>query len=127
LRIISSLPPDKILVQLFIGHFGVGFGAKAAVRHQISLGILFLAAQFLDFLWPTLLLLGIERVEIKPGITKSNPLDFVSYPISHSLLMVGIWGSLFAIVYWFVRKNVKAALCAWVLCCQSVVPRRDCS
>ena len=25
--------PDKILVPLFIGHFGVGFGAKAAVRH----------------------------------------------------------------------------------------------
>jgi hypothetical protein len=58
------------------------------VTSGASLGTLFVAAQFLDLLWPILLLLGIERVEISPGITQFNPLDFVSYPISHSLLMV---------------------------------------
>ena len=45
---------------MFIGHFGIGFGAKAAAP-KVSLGTLFLAAQFIDLLWPTLLLLGIER------------------------------------------------------------------
>jgi len=59
-------------LQLFIGHFGVGFGAKAVAR-KASLGTLFLAAQFLDLLWLTLLLLGFERVEIQPGITRSTP------------------------------------------------------
>ena len=38
---------------MFIGHFAVGMGAKAAVP-KVSLGSLFLAAQFLDLLWPTL-------------------------------------------------------------------------
>ena len=39
---------------MFIGHFGVGFGAKAAAP-RLSLGTLFVAAQWVDLLWPTLL------------------------------------------------------------------------
>ena len=42
---------------MFIGHFGVGFGAKP-LAPRVSLGTLFLAAQFLDLLWPAFLLLG---------------------------------------------------------------------
>jgi len=38
---------------MFLGHFGVGFGAKRIVP-SVSLGTLFLAAQFADLLWPTL-------------------------------------------------------------------------
>jgi hypothetical protein len=76
---------------MFIGHFGVGFGAKKYAP-GISLGMLFLAAQFLDLLWPTLLLMDIEHVSISPGITKLTPLDFYDYPISHSLLTVTGWG-----------------------------------
>ncbi|HSM15205.1 MAG TPA: hypothetical protein VLA66_14140 [Thermoanaerobaculia bacterium] len=76
---------------MFAGHFGAGFGAKAAAP-RLSLGTLFLAAQFVDLLWPTLLLLGLEQVEIRPGITRVTPLDFVSYPISHSLAMGVVWG-----------------------------------
>ena len=94
---------------MFIGHFAVGFGAKAAAP-RVSLGSLFLATQFVDLLWPTLLLLGLERVEIAPGITRIAPLDFVSYPISHSLLMVGVWGLLFGFVYALVRKKRRGAV-----------------
>ena len=75
---------------MFIGHFGVGFAAKP-LAPRLSLGTLFLAAQFVDLLWPTLLLLGIERVEIVPGITRVTPLDFVHYPYSHSLVWVLGW------------------------------------
>jgi hypothetical protein len=53
---------------VFIGHFGVGFGAKCVVP-KLSLGTFFIAAQFIDLLWPTLLLLGVERVQIAPGAT----------------------------------------------------------
>ena len=42
---------------MFIGHFGAGLAAKAIDRRP-SLGTLFLASQFIDLLWPTLLLLG---------------------------------------------------------------------
>ncbi|MFC1614102.1 metal-dependent hydrolase [Gemmatimonadota bacterium] len=76
----------------------------------MSLGTLFLAAQFVDLLWPTLLLVGLENVEIVPGITKLTPLEFSSYPISHSLLMVCVWGLLFGVIYWLVKKNPKGAL-----------------
>ena len=94
---------------MFIGHFGVGFGAKSATP-RLSLGTLFLAAQFVDLLWPTLLLLGVEHVEIEPGITTVTPLDFVSYPVSHSLLMVCVWGGVFGLLYWLVRRQTKGAV-----------------
>ena len=94
---------------MFIGHFGVGFAAKA-IAPKVSLGSLFLAAQFIDLLWPTLLLLGVERVRIEPGITRVTPLDFVHYPVSHSLLAVIGWAALFAAVYLFLRQSPRGAI-----------------
>ena len=59
---------------MFIGHFGVGFGAKPAAP-RVSLGTLLFAAQFVDLLWPTLLLLGLERVRIDPaGLRRARAL-----------------------------------------------------
>jgi hypothetical protein len=89
---------------MFIGHFGLGFGAKRPAR-AVSLGTLFLAAQFLDLLWPTLLLLGIETVRIEPGNTPVTPLDFVSYPFSHSLLAVLGWSLAFGATHWLIRRR----------------------
>lgn len=83
---------------MFIGHFALGFAAKRAAP-RISLGILFAAAQFADLLWPVLLVFGIEQVRIAPGNTAFTPLDFVNYPVSHSLLMLLIWGLLFGMLY----------------------------
>ena len=94
---------------MFLGHFGVGFGAKAAAP-KVSLGSLFLAAQFLDLLWPTLLLLGVERVRIAPGITAVTPLDFEHYPVSHSLLAAIGWAALFAATYHFLRRHRRGAI-----------------
>jgi hypothetical protein len=83
---------------MFIGHFGLGFGVKK-VAPAVSLGALFLACQWADLLWPTLVLLGIERLEIEPGATAVNPLVFVSYPYSHSLLALCVWGAVFGVLY----------------------------
>jgi hypothetical protein len=88
---------------MFVGHFGLGFGAKKAAP-SVSLGTLFLACQFADLLWPTLVLLGIERVEILPGATAMTPLDFVSYPYSHSLLALSLWGVAFGGVHALFRR-----------------------
>src|ERR1700693_2651785 len=93
---------------MFIGHFGVGFGAKAVIR-EVSLGSLFLAAQFLDLLWPTLLLLGIEHVRIVPGATAVTPLLFEHYPFSHSLLAVLGWATLVSCVYMLLRRQRAGA------------------
>ena len=106
---------------MFVGHFGVGFGAKAAAP-KTSLGTLFLASQFLDLLWPTLLLLGLERVRIEPGATNVTPLDFEYYPISHSLLAVLVWTFGFALVYYLICRYWRgtvvvglAVLSHWLL------------
>jgi len=94
---------------MFIGHFGVAFGAKRAAR-RVSLGTLFLAAQFIDLLWPIFLLVGLERVRIAPGITRVTPLDFEHYPISHSLLAVLGWAVLLGCAHFLLRRERRAAL-----------------
>jgi hypothetical protein len=94
---------------VFLGHFAAGFGAKAAAP-KASLGSLFLAAQFIDLLWPTLLLLGIERVRIDPAATKVVPLDFEHYPISHSLAAVIGWALAVALLYQAMRRYRRGAL-----------------
>jgi len=96
---------------MFIGHYGVAFAAKK-VAPRTSLGTLIFAAQFLDFLWPVLLLLGVEHAEIAPGITKVSPLNFTDYPISHSLLMALIWSALVGGIWFAVRR---AGRTAWVI------------
>jgi membrane-bound metal-dependent hydrolase YbcI (DUF457 family) len=99
---------------MFLGHFGLAFGAKKAVP-AVSLGSLFLAAQFADLLWPTLVLLGIERVEVQPGATAVTPLNFISYPYSHSLLALCVWGALFGGAYMTVRRSQRSAAVALAL------------
>ncbi len=94
---------------MFIGHFAIGFGAKSA-EPKVSLGTYFLAAQFLDLVWPTFLILGWESVAIDPGNTKMTPLNFISYPYTHSLVMAMIWSCVVGIIYWLIKKNKSGAL-----------------
>jgi len=94
---------------MFVGHFAVALAAKR-LAPRVSLGTLFLAAQFIDLLWPTLLLLGVERVRIAPGITAMTPLDFVHYPVSHSLLAVLGWAGLFAVAHFALHRRRRDAI-----------------
>ncbi len=94
---------------MFIGHYGAGFAGKRADARP-SLGTLFFAAQFIDLLWPVLILLGIEQVRIEPGNTAMTPLNFVYYPFSHSLFSVLIWAALVGGGYYVIRKNARAGV-----------------
>jgi membrane-bound metal-dependent hydrolase YbcI (DUF457 family) len=94
---------------VFIGHFGVALAAKPAAP-SASLGTLFLASELIDLVWPTLLLLGWETVEIAPGATRLSPLEFTHYPITHSLAAVLLWAILFGVVYYLIRRTVAPAL-----------------
>jgi hypothetical protein len=76
---------------MFIGHLALGLAAKRAVP-RVSLALLLGAAQLADILWPLFLALGLEQVRIDPGNTALTPLDFVSYPYSHSLVLLVFWG-----------------------------------
>lgn len=99
---------------MFLGHFGLGLAAKRA-SPRTSLGTLWMAAQFLDLIWPIFLLLGVERVEIDPGNTAVTPLDFVSYPLSHSLLGAAGWAFFFAGIYWLVRRDNRGTVVVLLL------------
>jgi membrane-bound metal-dependent hydrolase YbcI (DUF457 family) len=110
---------------MFLGHFGVAFAAKR-VAPRTSLGALSFAAQFLDELWPILLLLGVEQVTIAPYLIRRQsstnpgervalsvtPLDFTYYPFSHSLVMAIVWGILIGGVYFLLRRYGRGA---WVM------------
>ncbi len=114
---------------MFLGHFAVGLAAKRATP-ALSLGLLFAAAQFADLLWPNLVLAGVEKLEIAPGATAVNPLRFVSYPWSHSLVALFAWGVLLAALVALVRRGrrieavalVTVVVSHWVLDVASHLP-----
>ena len=99
---------------MFLGHFGLALAAKR-VAPRPSLGTTVMAAQWPDGIWPIFVLLGVEHVEIRPGVTTVTPLDFVSYPYSHSLVADLIWAALFAVVYGTLRKDWRGAIWLAVL------------
>ncbi len=82
---------------MFIGHFGVALAAKRVDRN-ISLGLLLFAAVFADILFFALVLAGVERMSIVPGITAASPFDFTYYPYSHSLIASLFWAGLFFVI-----------------------------
>ncbi len=83
---------------MFIGHYALGLAAKP-LAPRVSLGTLFLACQWADLLWPTLVMAGVESFSIRPRITAVTPLDFRSYPYSHSLAALLLWGVLLGLIY----------------------------
>lgn len=88
---------------MFLGHYGVAFAFKRSVP-RTSLGTLAFAAQFLDELWPILLLVGVEHARIVPGLMAANPIDFEYYPFSHSLAMAAVWAVLIGGIYLGLRR-----------------------
>lgn len=96
---------------MFIGHLAVGLAAKRFTP-RVSLAVLFLAAQWADTLWPVLVGLGLEQVRIDPGNTAVTPLDFISYPYSHSLATLLVWGVVGGAIY---RAVAGGRRTVWVL------------
>jgi len=98
---------------MFIGHFAVGFAAKKFAP-RTSVALLIAATQFSDLLWPIFLLLGWEHVRIAPGDTRYTPLDLYDFPWSHSLLMVAVWATAFALVYYALTKYSRGSMIIWI-------------
>lgn len=94
---------------MFIGHFALGFAAKK-ISPKTNLAWNFLACQLLDLIWPILVLMGIETVQVDPNATRFTPLDFSHYPYSHSLLMTLFWSAALALIYFAWKKDKKSAV-----------------
>ena len=83
---------------MFVGHYSVAFAAKSE-KNRIPLWVLFVAVQFLDYLWATLVLLGIEKLRVIKGFTAGSMLDSYFHPYSHSLITSLMWSVAGAVVY----------------------------
>ena len=83
---------------MFVGHYSVAFAVKSD-ENRIPLWVLFVAVQFLDYIWATLVLLGIEKLRVIKGFTAGSMLDSYYHPYSHSLVAALIWSAVAAIVY----------------------------
>jgi hypothetical protein len=90
---------------MFVGHYSVAFAAKTD-RNKIPLWVLFIAVQFLDYIWATLVLLGIEKLRVIKGFTAGSMLDSYFHPYSHSLVTAIAWSALAALIY--------KPLCSWL-------------
>jgi hypothetical protein len=77
---------------MFLGHYGVGFAAKRFAPN-VSLGTLLFASQFVDLVWPILVIAGVETVRIDPGNTAVVHLTLNSpLPESATLYSVTVTG-----------------------------------
>jgi len=98
---------------MFLGHYAVGFAAKKFAP-RASLGALMAAPILLDLLWPIFLLLGKEHVSIEPNSNPFLRLIFDSYPISHGLIAVVGWATLFASLYFGFTRYASGAIVIWL-------------
>lgn len=83
---------------MFVGHYSVAFACRTE-RNKIPLWVLFIAVQFLDYVWATLVLLGIEKLRVIKGFTAGSMLDSYFHPYSHSLITALIWSVVAALIY----------------------------
>src|SRR5438445_8046948 len=90
---------------MFVGHYSVAFAAKSE-KNRIPLWVLFVAVQFLDYIWATLVLIGIEKLRVINGFTAGSMLDSYFHPYSHSLITAILWSGVAAIAY--------KPLCSWL-------------
>lgn len=95
---------------MFVGHYAASLALKK-FQKRASLGILFLAVQFVDILFFPLVLLGIERINIVENFTESTHFQLVYMPFTHSLAASFAWAALaYAVFRWVIVRNRKVAL-----------------
>jgi len=95
---------------MYVGHYAVSLALKKFEK-RVSLGILFIAVQFVDILFFPFVLLGIERVNIVQDFTQSTHFELEYMPYTHSLLASVLWaGAAYALFRWVIVKKNSVAL-----------------
>ena len=92
---------------MLMGHYSAAFVAKA-VAPRTPLFALFIAVQFVDILWASFILAGVEHARLDPSL-RSNALVLYHMPYTHSLLATLGWSLLAgAVAALFSRKRGEA-------------------
>ncbi|WP_370177388.1 hypothetical protein [Alteriqipengyuania sp.] len=94
---------------MFIGHFAPAFVAAALTPEKPRLGLMFIAAQLVDWAFFAFVQLGIEHMRLSPGITAMNPMDLYHMPYTHSLLGSAAFAAGFALLVWLATRDRLAA------------------
>ena len=95
---------------MFVGHYAASLALKKFEK-RASLGVLFLAVQFVDIVFFPFVLLGIERINIIERYTQSTHFQLEYMPFTHSLVASLLWaGAAYALFRWIVVKNHGVAL-----------------
>lgn len=77
---------------MLIGHYGASLLARHS-EPKLRVSAIFVAAQWVDIVWCVLVIAGVERLRILPGVTATNDLDLYFMPYSHSLVAAVVWGA----------------------------------
>ncbi len=92
---------------MFVGHYAAAFALKGKEKGA-SLGMLFIATQFIDILFFPFVLAGIENLKFVKDFTAVNDFNMDYYPFTHGLLGSLCWAALFFVLYFFVFAKNKA-------------------
>ena len=92
---------------MFVGHYAASLALKS-VEKKASLGLLFLAVQFVDILFFPFVLLGIERVNVVENFTQSTHFELEYMPYTHSLLASFLCAGFIYVVYQIVSPRNKS-------------------
>lgn len=95
---------------MFIGHYGPAFAAKP-VERRLPLWLLFLAVQWLDVGWSSLVMLNVEKLRIVKGFTEGSSLDLYYMPFTHGLIgALALSAALGAVAALFYRERRTAII-----------------
>ncbi len=104
---------------MFVGHYSVAFAVKTE-RNKIPLWVLFIAVQFLDYIWATLVLLGVEKLRVIKGFTAGSMLDCLIAAMAWSAVAVLLYQPLCSWLGYSYRKSAAlivglAVFSHWIL------------
>ncbi len=89
---------------MFVGHYAASLALKRFEK-RASLGLLFLAVQFVDILFFPLVLLGLERINLVENYTQSTHFELEYMPYTHSLVASFLWAGLAFVLFRLLRKG----------------------
>jgi hypothetical protein len=92
---------------MFVGHYAVSLALKN-VEKKTSLGLLFLAVQFIDIFFFPFVLLGIERINIIENFTPSTHFELEYMPYTHSLLASFLCAGFIYVVFRTISPRYKS-------------------
>lgn len=95
---------------MFIGHWAPALIAAAVAPRAPRIGVLFIAAQLVDWVFFGFLLIGVEHMRVTPGISAMNPMDLYHMPYTHSLAGSLAFAAGFAALLWAVSRDGRAAM-----------------